>query len=54
MHVEIRSNNLKGKDHSEDLGVDGKIILERMLGKWGGKAWIGFIWLRIRTSGGLL
>jgi hypothetical protein len=22
------SQNLKGKDHSEDLGVDGRIILE--------------------------
>jgi len=22
------SKNLKGRDHSEDLGVDGKIILE--------------------------
>jgi hypothetical protein len=25
--------NLKGRDYSEDLGVDGKIILERILGK---------------------
>jgi hypothetical protein len=25
--------NLKGKVHSEDLGVDGKIILECILGK---------------------
>jgi len=24
----------KGKNHSEDLGVDGKIILEWILGKW--------------------
>jgi hypothetical protein len=29
--------NLKGKDHSEDLGVDRKIILEWILGKHGGK-----------------
>jgi len=36
------------------LGVDGKIILEWILGKYGGKAWSGFIWLRIETSGGLL
>jgi len=26
------SQNLKGKDHSEDLGVDGRIILEWILG----------------------
>jgi hypothetical protein len=27
---------LKGRDHSEDLGVDGRIILEWILGKYGG------------------
>jgi hypothetical protein len=26
--------NLQGRDPSEDLGVDGTIILERILGKW--------------------
>jgi hypothetical protein len=25
--------NLKGRDHSEDLGVDGRIMLELILGK---------------------
>jgi hypothetical protein len=25
--------SLKGRDHSEDLGVDGKVILELILGK---------------------
>jgi len=29
----MRSANLKGRDHSEDLGVDAKKILEWMLGK---------------------
>jgi len=42
------------KGHLEDVGVDGKIILERILGKYGGKVWTGCIWLRIGTSGGLL
>jgi hypothetical protein len=32
--------NLKGRDHTEDLGVDGSVTLERNLGKWGGKVWI--------------
>jgi hypothetical protein len=38
----------------EGLGVDEKIILEWMLGKYGEKFWTGFIWLRIGTSGELL
>jgi hypothetical protein len=31
------SGNLKVRDHSEDLGEDGRIILERILEKQGGK-----------------
>jgi hypothetical protein len=27
------------RDCSEDLSIDGKIILERILGKYGGKVW---------------
>jgi hypothetical protein len=46
--------NLEGRDHLEKPDVDGKIILEWILGKWGWKVWIGIIWLRIRTSSGLL
>jgi len=38
----------------EDVGVDGKIILEWILGKQGGKVWTGFIWLRIGSIGGSL
>jgi hypothetical protein len=44
---------MNGIDYLEDLGVDGK-IREWILWKWGGKVWIGCIWLRIGTSGGLL
>jgi hypothetical protein len=53
MHTDFWLNNLKGRDHSEDLGVDEKIILEWILGKRIGKVWTRFIWLRIETSGGL-
>jgi hypothetical protein len=28
--------------------------LKRILKKWDGRLWTGFIWLRIGTSGGLL
>jgi hypothetical protein len=37
-------------DQSVHLGVDDKIILERMLGKWNGKVWIGFIWDQWRAD----
>jgi hypothetical protein len=46
--------NLKGRDHLKDLGAYEKIMLEWILGKYGGKVWTECIWLRIGTSGGLL
>jgi hypothetical protein len=48
------SRKTEGKGHSEDLGVDGRIILEWILEKWGGKMWTECIWLRMGSSGGLL
>jgi hypothetical protein len=32
--------------HSENLGLDGRIISEWILEKQGGKFWTGLIWLR--------
>jgi hypothetical protein len=43
----------EGKGTLGHLGVDGRITLEWILGKYGGNLWTGFIWLRIGTSGGL-
>jgi hypothetical protein len=37
----------------KNLGVDGRIILELIFGKQGGKVRTRCIWLRIGTSGGL-
>jgi len=31
----------EGERPLEDIGVDGKIILEWILGKWGGNLWTG-------------
>jgi hypothetical protein len=45
---------LKGRrDCLEDIGIDGVIILEQMLGIECVKVWTECIWLRIRTSCGL-
>jgi hypothetical protein len=41
---------MKGRDHLDDIGEDGRVILKLILWKWD---WIGFIWFRIETSGSL-
>jgi hypothetical protein len=32
MHIKFQLENLMGRDHFGDIGIDGKIILERILG----------------------
>jgi hypothetical protein len=54
VHIVFWLENLKERDHSDELGIDGRIILEWILGKYGGELWTGCIWPRIETSGGLL
>jgi hypothetical protein len=54
MNAILRLENLKGRDHSEDLVIGGEIILEWILGKLCGKVWTEFIWITIGTSDGLL
>jgi hypothetical protein len=51
IHKTFLSENLQTRDHSEDLVVDERIILEWILGNYDGKVWTGCIWLRIWTSG---
>jgi hypothetical protein len=51
MHTKFWLENLEVRDHSEDLGIGEKIILEWILGK---QVWTGCIWLRIGTSGRVL
>jgi hypothetical protein len=44
----------KERDDWEGLDIGGRIILKRILEKWDGVVWTGFIQLRIGTSGGFL
>jgi len=46
--------NLRKRDHLEEQGIDGRIILRWIFRMWHGRAWAVWIWLRIGTGGGLL
>ena len=46
--------NLRERDHLEDQGVDGMIILRWIFRKRDVRVWAGLIWLRIGTVGGHL
>jgi hypothetical protein len=44
----------EGKRPLGDPGVDGRIILKRILRKWNVGVWTGLSWLRIETGCGHL
>jgi hypothetical protein len=45
---------LKERYYPKDLGVDGRIESELVLGKLAFGLWSGYSWLRIESNGGLL
>jgi len=46
--------NRRERDQWGDLGVDGRIILERISRRWDVCIWTGLGWPRIETGGGRL
>jgi hypothetical protein len=39
--------NMKGRDHLEDVGIDVRIILKWIMKQYGVRLWTCFIWLRM-------
>jgi hypothetical protein len=54
MHVKYWWESQKEIDHGKDQDIGGRTILKWILEKYDWMVWIGLIWLRIGTSGGLL
>jgi hypothetical protein len=54
MYRKFGLENLKGRDHLGDLGIDGKKILKWILGKLGVEVWTRFICFWTGTGGGTL
>jgi hypothetical protein len=52
--IEICLENLKGIEHSKDLGVDLRIIVGWIDDKYCEKVWTGCNWLRTGTNAELL
>jgi hypothetical protein len=44
----------EGTETTCNTGVNGRMILNCILKEYDGRTWTGLIWLRIRTSDGLL
>jgi hypothetical protein len=50
-HQSIWWGNLRERDHLEDPGLDGRIIVRWTFRKWDVGARTGSIWFRIKTGG---
>ena len=42
------------RDHFKDLGIDERILINRVIKKWNGEPWARLLWLRIGRGGGHL
>ena len=46
--------NMRVRDHLEDPGLHGRIIIRKIFRKWNAGLWTGSSWLRIGTGDGHL
>ena len=46
----ISWRELREREHLEGIGVNGKIILKYTFKRWDKEAWIGLLWLRVKTA----
>jgi len=53
VHAGVWWGDLKEREHLQDPGIDGRIILTWIFKKWNG-TWTGLILLQIGTGDGLL
>jgi hypothetical protein len=54
VHIGFWWGNPRERDHWENRGVDGRIILSWIFWNWGVRLWTGSICLRIGAVGGQL
>jgi len=50
MNTQFLWGDLRGRNHLENLGIDGRIKAKLIFKKWDGEAWNGLISLRIGTG----
>jgi hypothetical protein len=50
-HTRFWLGDLRERDHLEDLGIVGRIMLKWIFRTWYGAAWTGLIWSRLETGG---
>lgn len=49
MHIKFLLVSLKGRNHLQELGIDGRMMIKWIRGKYGLEVWIRSILVRIVT-----